>query len=451
MTVSSFDLLVLGAGSGGIGTAIRAARHGARVALLDPGPFGGTCVNAGCVPKKAMWLAARLASLQQTARQAGFATIAGPLDWPAYVARREAYIGDIHASYRAQFEAAGIEVVRESGRFLAPGVVATPTREFRAAHVVVATGSRPRPAEIHGGHHAIDSDGFFGLRAAPPRVAIIGGGYVACELAGVLHALGSEVELFVRGEALLTHFDADMVEHLVGIMRGRGIGVTCGRTLAAISRSDRAGLALSFEETAAAESGFDSVIWAAGRTPNTATLDLAAAGIAVDATGHIVVDDRQDTNVVGIHAVGDVTGRVALTPVAVAAGRRLADRLFGGQPEACLDYRDIPSVCFGAVPVGAVGLTEAAARERHGDAVRVYRTRFRPMLNAIVGCDERVAIKLICFGDDERIVGIHLAGDGVDEILQGFAVAMKAGARKADLDATVAIHPTAAEELVLLR
>jgi len=451
MSASGFDLVVLGAGSGGIGTALRAARHGASVALLDPGLIGGTCVNVGCVPKKSMWLAARMAVWQRIARNAGFATIPGALDWPAFVARRQAYIDRIHASYRAQFAQAGVELIAQSGRFTEALRIATPTRELRAGRVVIATGSRPRAADVRGAGYAMDSDGFFALKAAPQRVAIIGGGYVAAELAGILHALGSEVEIFVRASRMLDSFDSETVDAFVALMRARGIDGHFERTIASITRSDRSGLVLGFEHGVAAAAGFDAVIWAAGRQPNTETLDLARAGVLCTGTGHVQVDDWQDTNVSGVHAVGDVTGRVPLTPVAVAAGRRLADRLFGGDAHARVDYANVPTVLFGAVPLAAVGLTEAQARERHGGDTHVHRSAFRPMLNALVDCSEQVFMKLVCVGSDERIVGIHAVGDGVDEILQGFAVALRLGARKADFEATVAIHPTAAEELVLMR
>jgi glutathione reductase (NADPH) len=446
------DLIVLGAGSGGIAIAIRAARHGARVAVLEPNALGGTCVNVGCVPKKAMWFAAELAQAQSFARTVGFATVPGELDWVEFVRRRQAYIDDIHASYRRRFAEAGIELITEYGRFVAADRIVAGGRELGAKHVVIATGARPRRIAIPGGDLGIVSDGFFDLRASPRRVALVGGGYIAVELAGVLHALGAEVEIFMRGEYLLHGFDREVASELAAVMTARGVKVRSGLEPVAITRTDR-GHALRCVDGEARDISFDSydaLIWAIGRDANTQHLDLAAAGVHVDRSGHVEVDEWQDTNVAGIHALGDVTGRLALTPVAVAAGRRLADRLFGGMPGAKLDYANVPTVVFAHPPLGAIGLSEDEARRVYGDDIAVYRVRFRPMLGALTGGSEKTFMKLVCAGPDERVVGIHILGRSADEMLQGFAVALKAGACKADFDATVAIHPTSAEELVLM-
>jgi glutathione reductase (NADPH) len=444
---SAFDLIVIGGGSGGIATAVRAASHGARVAVIETGSLGGTCVNVGCVPKKAMWFAAELAQAQRIAREVGFASTPGALDWNEFVGRRQRYIDNIHASYRQRFAASGIELVNARGRLVAADRVVAGTQEFTAPHVLVATGARPLRADVPGGDLGIDSDGFFALRAAPRRVAIVGGGYIAAELSGVLHALGSQTTLFVR-RRLLREFDEEATHVLTEAMRARGVDVQPGRHVVA-ARREHDGYALQFEAGEVAR-GFDELIWATGRQPNSAGLGLAEIGVGLDAQGYVVVDDRQDTPVAGVHAVGDVTGRLALTPVAIAAGRKLADRLFGGVPDARLDYDGVPSVVFAHPPLATVGLSEHEARRRHGDSVRVYRVRFRPMLDALAGLEHRTFMKLVCAGGDERVVGIHLVGAGVDEMLQGFAVALKAGARKADFDATVAIHPTGSEELVLM-
>jgi len=448
MAVRSFDLAVLGGGSAGIATAVRAALHGARVAMLEPGAIGGTCVNVGCVPKKAMWLASELAQAQKLAHDVGFAGTAGALDWPAFVRRRDAYIENIHASYRARFAEVGVECIAEYGRFLAPDRVAAGADELVARHIVIATGSRPQRPSIPGAELGIDSNGFFDLRAAPRRVAIVGGGYIAAELAGVLHGLGSEVSLFVRKRRLLADFDEELVEELALHMKADGIDLRRRQHVDGVAhRDDGYALTLGSGEVV---TGFDELIWATGRSANTEDLGLADIGVRVDADGHVVADDWQDTNVAGVHALGDVTGRLALTPVAVAAGRRLADRLFGGKPDAKLDYRDVPTVVFSHPPLATVGCSEEEARRRYGDSVRVFRTRFRPMRAALAGIEKRTLMKLICVGEDERVVGIHVLGLAADEMLQGFAVALKAGARKTDFDATVAIHPTSSEELVLM-
>jgi glutathione reductase (NADPH) len=445
--VETRDLIVLGGGSGGIAVAIRAARHGARVTLLEPNAIGGTCVNVGCIPKKAMWIAAELAEAQTLAREVGFATTPGTLDWIEFVRRRQHYIDAIHASYRARFEEFGIELIAEYGRFVDAHRIVAGAREFEAPHVVVATGASPRRPAIPGGDLGIVSDGFFALRAAPRRVAIVGAGYIAVELAGVLEALGSEVHVFVRRDRLLDGFDREATAELESIMTARGIRIAKGREPIGAERNDD-GYALRFAD--GATSGFDELIWAVGRAPNTSHANLAAAGVRLDRGGHVETDEWQDTNVAGVHALGDVTGRLALTPVAVAAGRRLADRLFGGKPEAKLDYANVPTVVFAHPPLGTVGLSEEAARQTHGDDIAVYRVRFRPMLGALSENAERTFMKIVCAGANERVVGMHVLGRSADEMLQGFAVAIKAGATKRDFDETVAIHPTSAEELVLM-
>jgi glutathione reductase (NADPH) len=456
-----FDLIVLGGGSGGLAGAFRAAEHGARVALLEPGPLGGTCVNAGCVPKKAMWLAADLAQKLALARQLGFA-LPEPLpalDWPAFIAHRQRYIGNIHASYQQRLDAAGVALLPTRGRFAAADtVVCGDGVQLRAPQVLVATGGRPHRPDIPGADLGMDSDGFFHLVRAPERVAIVGGGYIAVELAGVLQALGSRVELFVRGRRLLGGFDEDLTAQLVEDYRQHGIHAHFGHQLQSVRAQGDARLLRDAQGNDS--DAFDALIFATGRHPNSDGIGLEDVGVRLGPGGHVVVDDFQRTSVAGVHALGDVTDRVELTPVAIAAARRLMDRLFGGQPDARLDYADIPTVLFAHPPLGMVGMTEAQARLAHGDAVRVHRAGFRPMLHALADSPQRSLFKLVCVldggGGDEaarnqRVVGIHLLGEGADEILQGFAVALKRGITLADLHDTVAIHPTSAEEVVLMR
>jgi len=447
------DLIVIGAGSAGIAVAIRAARFGARVVVVESGPIGGTCVNLGCVPKKAMWLASELAESQRLAHEVGFASRDGELDWVEYVGRRQAYIEDIHASYRRRFDEFGIELIAARARFANAHTIVAGARELAAPHIVIATGSSTRRPQLPGAELGIDSDGFFALRAQPRRVAIVGGGYVAVELAGIFRALGSDVTVFVRGQQLMHGFDSEASAELSIAMTARGVTMAGGVAPTALTRDAEGAYSLHFagsENAAASATSFDSVIWATGREANTDGLDLAAAGVRVDRTGHVEADDWQNTNVDGVYAIGDVTGRLPLTPVAVAAGRRLADRLFGGKPDSKLDYTNVPSVVFGRPPLATVGLSEEAARALHGDDVAIYRVRFRPMLNALTGSSERTFMKIVCAGANERVVGVHIVGRSADEMLQGFAVAIKAGATKRDFDETVAIHPTSAEELVLM-
>lgn len=446
---ASHDLIVLGAGSGGLATAFRAAAHGARVALIEPRELGGTCVHRGCVPKKAMWIAAQWAQEQRWATALGFDAQPGPLDWRHFREVRAAYIGRIDRRYAERLQEAGVEVVQQHARFVAANTVELADgSRAQAPHVVVATGARPRRLDIPGFELGLVSDDIFALDAAPRRIAIVGGGYVAVEFAGLLRALGCSVEMLAR-ERLLGSFDAELVRALREHMHGQGIAVHLDTDVRAARRMDD-GIVLDDGAVATPRGPYDAVLWAVGRVPNTEALGLDAVGVALDDKGHVATDAWQDTNVAGIHAVGDVTGRHELTPVAVATGRALADRLFGGQEEARMDYRNIPTVVFSKPPMGRVGLTEHEARQRHGEAVRVHCSRFTPMAWALVGKREQSLMKLVCVGEDERVVGIHLLGPSADEMLQGFAVALKRGIHKRDLDATVAIHPTSAEELVLM-
>jgi len=444
----TFDLIVLGGGSGGLATAFRAARHGARVALLEPGAMGGTCVNVGCVPKKALWFAGQLAQEQRLAVDYGFASTPGPLDWEHFRQLRQRYIDGIRERYTSRLAEAGIQVFAEYGRFVSPHTIATSCgEELSATQIVVATGGRPRRLDLPGFELGMVSDDIFALRSIPKRVAVIGGGYIAIEFAGLLHALGCEVTLHVRNR-MLTDFDAELVDKLDRDMCDAGIRITHQVKVTGLHREGDC--IVIDDEVNGSSSSYDAVLWAIGRVPNSDRLDLDAAGVHVDEGGHIVTDAWQNTNVEGICAVGDVTERPELTPVAVAAGRRLADRLFGGQPDSCLDYDQIPSVVFAEPPLAMVGLTEAQAREFHGDRVHVYRANFTPLQWAVAQRQHRSLMKIVTEGDDERVVGIHVLGSGADEMLQGFAVAMKMGLRKRDLEATVAIHPSSAEELLLM-
>jgi len=321
---------------------------------------------------------------------------------------------------------------------------------LRAPQILLATGGRPQRPSIPGAELGLVSDDFFNFCRAPARVAIVGGGYIAVELAGVLQALGSRVDMFIRRRRLLPSFDEDLTAQLAEDYRQHGLHLHFDYPLQSVERGDGERVCLRDSHGVMSEP-FDALIFATGRRPNSDGIGLEQVGVAVDAYGHVVVDDFQRSSVAGIHAVGDVCSKIALTPVAIAAARRLMDRLYGGQPDAKLDYADIATVVFAHPPLGMVGLTEAAARLQHGDAVRTYRAGFRPMLHALADSPQRSLFKLVCVGEEERVVGIHLLGEGSDEILQGFAVALKCGIRKRDLDDVVAIHPTSAEEVVLMR
>ncbi|MBS0382759.1 MAG: glutathione-disulfide reductase [Proteobacteria bacterium] len=441
------DLLVIGGGSAGLACAIRAGRHGAKVTLFEPHELGGTCVNRGCVPKKAMWYAAELAEAQRMAQAVGFDVAPGKLDWAAFVGHREAYVLRARTSYANRLRELGITVVPEYAHFVDAHTLRAGDVEYRAPHIVIGTGSRPHALGLPGAELAIDSDGFFKLTARPTRVSVIGGGYIGVELAGVLNALGSRVEIFTR-HGLLSHFDADLGHELEGLMQADGIAhhERCA-VRGVVREADTLWLDCADHDR---HGPYDCVIGAIGRVPNVESLQLGAAGVAVNGANEIVTDDFENTSAAGVYALGDVNGKVALTPVAIAAGRRLADRLFNRKPDAHLDYANIPSVVFSHPPVGSVGLSEAAARKQFGDAVKVRKTRFTPMPWSLAGREGKTFMKLVCVGDDERIVGLHGIGPGMDEMLQGFAVAVKMGARYADFLNTVAIHPTSAEEFVTM-
>ncbi|HET8818792.1 MAG TPA: glutathione-disulfide reductase [Xanthomonadaceae bacterium] len=444
-----FDLIVVGGGSGGLAGAFRAAGLGARVALLEPGDLGGTCVNAGCVPKKAMWLAAETSRRLEMASTLGFDTQGRALDWPVFIAHRQRYIGNIHASYRRRLDEAGIALLPVRGRLLdARTVQCDDGVRFSAPRILLATGGHAVKPDIPGAELGGTSDDFFDWTGAPGTVAIVGGGYVGVELAGVLQALGSRVELFVRGPRMLASFDAGLVDQLAEDYRQAGVHLRFGTGVAAV---ERRGDGVAVVDAAGVRHGpFDKLLFATGRRPNTADLGLDAAGVEVDKRGHVVIDDGQATTAPGVFAVGDVGTDLPLTPVAIAAARRLMDRLYGAVDRR-LDRNAIPTVVFSHPPIGKVGLDEAAARERHGDDVHVLTAGFRPMLHALADSPQRSVFKLVCTGVERRIVGIHLMGEGADEILQGFAVAMRMGATLDDLHDTVAIHPTSAEEVVLMR
>ena len=443
-----FDLIVIGGGSGGLAAAFRAAEHGARVALLEPADLGGTCVNAGCVPKKAMWLAAEVGRQLAFAEAIGFAAQDRALDWPVFVAHRQRYIGNIHASYQRRLDKAGIALLPMRARLVDPHTVECEDGvRLCAPRLLLATGGHAVKPKIPGAELGGVSDDFFHWTAPPSRVALVGGGYIATELAGVLQALGSRVEVFVRGPRLVESFDAELADQLAEDYHQAGIRLHFDCEVTAVERD---GERLRVRGEGAPDEPFDALLFATGRRANTAGLGLDAAGVEVDKRGHIVVDERHATNIDSVFAVGDVTTDLALTPVAIAAARRLMDRLFAARDEP-LDPDGIATVVFSHPPIGKVGLTEAKARELHGDEVYTTRASFRPMLHALADSPQRSLFKLVCLGESRRVVGIHLLGEAADEILQGFAVALKRGITLDDLHDTVAIHPTSAEEVVLMR
>ena len=443
-----FDLIIVGGGSGGLACAQRAAEYGAKCAVIESHRLGGTCVNVGCVPKKVMWNAAGVALSLTDAHDYGFAVAAQANDWTTLKRKRDAYVLRLNGIYARNLETKGVTYVRGAARFLDKSTVVVNGERMTARHIVIATGGKAIVPDLPGAQYGITSDGFFSLEQRPQRVAVVGSGYVACELAGAFRELGSEVEIFIRKERLLMSFDAMLGKSLMREMHAQGIAVH-QRVVPARLREE-SGLKTLTAADGREFAGFDCLLWAVGREANVSELGPERAGVALDG-GYVVTDGFQNTNVPGIYAIGDVTGRAALTPVAIAAGRRLSDRLFGGQTDRRLEYSMIPTVVFTHPPIGTVGASEAEARALHGDAVKVYVADFTPMYHALTERKTHTDMKLVCVGPEQRIVGCHIIGLGADEMLQGFAVAIRMGASKRDFDDTVAIHPTSAEELVTMR
>lgn len=449
MMTEHFDYIAIGGGSGGIASANRAASHGKKCAIIEAKALGGTCVNVGCVPKKAMWFAGQVAEALQLAPDYGFNVTAQALDWPTLINSREAYISRIHASYDRVLAKNNVTVIQGFARFVDAHTVEVNGKHYSADHLCIATGGKPQWPQIPGAELGIDSDGFFALTEQPKSVAVVGAGYIAVEIAGVLNALGTETHLLVRHDKPLRSFDPVLSDTLVQQMARDGLTLHPHSEVQAVEKTATGALKLSLKNGASLT--VDCLIWAIGRAPATEQLNLAAAGVVTDEQGFIRTDKYQNSNVAGIYAIGDNTGRLALTPVAVAAGRRLAERLFNGKTELHLDYELVPTVVFSHPAIGTIGLTEPEARQRYGDDLKVYNSEFTAMYSALTSHRQPTRMKLICAGPDEKVVGLHVIGLGADEMLQGFAVAIKMGATKADFDNCVAIHPTSAEEFVTLR
>ncbi|WP_196139082.1 glutathione-disulfide reductase [Aliikangiella sp. G2MR2-5] len=445
-----FDYLAIGGGSGGIASANRAAMYGKKCAIVEAKALGGTCVNVGCVPKKVMWFAGQIADAFKLAPDYGFDVEMPVLDWQTLIDNREAYIKRIHQSYDRVLGNNQVEVISGYATLLDNNTVKVGDKTYTAEHILIATGGQPMIPEIPGKEHILDSDGFFALESKPEKVVVVGAGYIAVEIAGVLNALGSETHLVVRKEHPLREFDEIIHSTLTEQLQAEGIKLHNHTQITEINKNENGSLRLSTQGKELPD--VDAVIYAIGRSPATQGLGLENVGIELDSGGYIVTDEYQNTSVAGIYAVGDNTGRAQLTPVAVAAGRRLSERLFNNKPDEKLDYSNIPTVVFSHPAIGTIGLTEAQAVEKFGEPqVKVYTSSFTAMYTAITQHRQPTKMKLVCVGDDEKVVGVHIIGLGADEMLQGFAVAVKMGATKADFDNTVAIHPTSAEELVTMR
>lgn len=451
MMTRHYDYIAIGGGSGGIASVNRAAIYGKTCALIEKGEIGGTCVNAGCVPKKVMWYAAQVAeTIHKYGSDYGFDSRLDSFDWQKLVRNRQAYIERIHHSYQNSLSNNQVDLIHGTATFIDSHTIEVNDEQLTADHILIATGTQPSLPKIEGAEYGIDSNGFFELSDLPKTVAVVGSGYIAVELAGVLNALGSQVGLFIRKDLPVRRFEQFISETLVEAMQTDGIKLYTQAIPNKVTKNTDGSVVLHLEN--GEDHTVDCLIWATGREPNTASLNLDKANVQLDERGYIQVDQFQNTSQVGIYAVGDITGKVELTPVAVAAGRKLSERLFNHKPDEYLDYDNIPTVVFSHPPIGTVGMTEAQAIEKYGrQAVKVYQSTFTAMFSAVTQHRQLTKMKLVCVGEEEKIVGIHGIGFGMDEILQGFAVALKMGATKKDFDNTVAIHPTSAEEFVTMR
>ncbi|MFV0450550.1 MAG: glutathione-disulfide reductase [Vibrio sp.] len=452
-----FDYICIGGGSGGIASANRAAMYGAKVALIEAKDLGGTCVNVGCVPKKVMWHGAQVAeAMNLYAPDYGFDVDVKSFNWAKMIESRQAYIGRIHQSYDRVLGNNKVEVIRGFARFVSEEGIEAKTVEvngvrYTADHILIAVGGRPTIPNIPGAEYGIDSNGFFDLAEQPKRVAVIGAGYIAVEIAGVLHALGTETHLFCRKESPLRSFDPMIINTLVEVMNTEGPTLHTHSVPKEVVKEADGSLTLHLEN--GQSQNVDTLIWAIGRHPATDAINLAATGVATNEQGYIKVDQYQNTNVAGIYCVGDIMeGGIELTPVAVKAGRQLSERLFNGKTNAKMDYNLVPTVVFSHPPIGTIGLTQPEAVAKYGEEnVKVYTSSFTAMYTAVTAHRQPCKMKLVCAGVEETVVGLHGIGFAVDEMIQGFGVAMKMGATKADFDSVVAIHPTGSEEFVTMR
>ncbi|KUY75359.1 glutathione-disulfide reductase [Burkholderia sp. RF4-BP95] len=442
-----YDLFVIGAGSGGVRLARMSASYGARVGIAEEEQIGGTCVLRGCIPKKLLVYASHYPHELEDAKGFGWTFGAGTLDWPALIAAKDREINRLSDIYINLLRQSGVAMHAGRATLVDAHTVAIGDRTIRARHIAIATGSRPSLPPRPGIEHAITSREALSLATLPARIAVVGGGYIAVEFAGIFNGVGSQVDLFYRGEKILRGFDDDVRQFLTDEMTKQGVAIHARAVVESIARADDGTLSVRVGD--AQHGPYDAVLYATGRVPNVDGLGLERAGVMLDARGAIAVDAYSATSVPSIHAIGDVTSRPQLTPVATRDGGLLARTLFGGARVA-VDHDYVPSAVFSQPEIATVGLTEADARRLH-DEIDIYRTSFKALRHTLSGRDERTLMKLVVVRDSQRVIGAHMVGRDAGEIIQGIAIAIRAGATKAQFDDTIGIHPTAAEEFVTMR
>jgi glutathione reductase (NADPH) len=450
MKTKQFDLIVLGAGSGGMATAHKAASYGAKIAIIEMKLAGGTCVNLGCIPKKIMWYAGSIADSFHYAADFGFQINSPEFNYATLAKHRTQHTNALSQRQENKLRQNHITYIQGKGAFVDSHTIAVNNKHYSAKHIVIATGCHPTKPEFPGAQYGMTSDDFFDLQHLPKKVAIIGNGYIAVELASILHQLGSEVSILIRKNKILSYFDSMISKTLGEIMLEQGIKLLFKHDTAAITQR-RGKLTLECKNKKTLR-GLDAVLFAVGRSPRTHHLNLGAAKIKLNDKGYITTNKWETTNIPHIYAIGDITGKKQLTPVAIAAGRKLAARLFGKEKNSFLDYTNIPTVIFSHPPIGTIGLTDTDAIEKYGRSqLTLYQTEFGSLYSSLSKKQYPSRMRLITLKKSKKIIGCHIIGPNADEMLQGFAVAIKMGATKDDFDKTVAIHPTSAEELVTMK
>jgi glutathione reductase (NADPH) len=446
MTKYDFDLFVIGAGSGGVRASRISAGYGARVAVAEASRLGGTCVNLGCVPKKLMVYASSFSAAAEDAAGFGWTVPSPTFDWTTLIANKDREIARLNGIYRGLLEDSGVRILEGRAKLLDRHTVDVDGDSFTAERILIATGGRPFIPPIPGAEYGITSDQVFHLEKQPRKIIVMGGGYIAVEFAGIFNGLGTEVMLNYRGPVFLRGFDDDIRTTLAEEMRKRNIDLRFNSLVDRIECRDR-GYAVTMGSGEVVEA--DQLLCAIGRVPNTAGLGLAEVGVELTDRGALVVNEHLESSVPGIYGIGDCIDRIALTPVALAEGMAIAETLFNDNP-TIVDYANVPSAVFSQPNVGTVGLTEAEARS-DGFDVEIYRSTFRPMVHTLSGRNEKTMMKLVVDRATDRVLGVHMVGPDAGEIVQGMAVALKAGATKSTFDRTIGIHPTAAEEFVTMR